>query len=54
MAAVSEKIAMECTSCKRRNYTTYKNRKTHADKLRLSKFCSSCRRHHPHQETKVK
>lgn len=54
MAAVADKIALECRQCRRRNYTTTKNRKTHADKLRLRKFCSSCRGHHEHQETKVK
>ena len=54
MAAVRELIALECTACKRRNYTTSKNRKKNADKLTLSKFCASCRSHKDHRETKVK
>ena len=54
MAAVRELIALECTACKRRNYTSSKNRKKSADKLTLSKFCAACRGHKEHRETKVK
>jgi large subunit ribosomal protein L33 len=54
MAAASELIALECTECKRRNYTSRKNRKKKPEKLALSKFCSSCRKHLEHKETKIK
>ena len=54
MAAVRELIALECTQCRRRNYTTDKNRKKNADKLTLSKFCRFCRSHQSHKESKVK
>ena len=54
MAAVRELIALECSECKRRNYTSSKNRKTMTEKLALSKFCSSCRKHTEHKETKIK
>ena len=54
MAAVRELIAFECTECKRRNYTSTKNRKKTADKLSLSKYCAHCRTHKSHKETKIK
>ncbi len=54
MAAVRELIAFECSECKRRNYTSTKNRKKNADKLSLSKFCRHCRGHKQHKETKIK
>jgi len=45
-------ITLACTECKRRNYTTTKNKKTTPDKLELKKFCSTCRKHTAHKETK--
>jgi large subunit ribosomal protein L33 len=54
MAAVRELIALECSDCKRRNYTSTKNRKNNADKLVLKKFCRFCRGHKGHRETKIK
>ena len=45
-------ITLECTVCKNRNYTTTKNKKTTPDKLELKKFCSTCRKHTAHKETK--
>jgi large subunit ribosomal protein L33 len=49
-----EIIALACTECKRRNYTTTKNRKTMQEKLELNKYCKWCRKHTAHKETKVK
>jgi large subunit ribosomal protein L33 len=54
MAAVRELIALECTECKRRNYTSSKNRKKMAEKLSLKKFCAHDRKHTEHKETKIK
>jgi large subunit ribosomal protein L33 len=54
MAAVRELIALECTECKRRNYTSTKNRKTSSEKLSLKKYCRFERRHTVHKETKIK
>jgi large subunit ribosomal protein L33 len=48
-----ELISLICGGCKRRNYTTTKNKKTHQEKLEVSKFCNSCRKHTPHKEGKV-
>ena len=45
-------ITLACVDCKNRNYTTTKNRKTTPDKLELKKFCSTCRKHTAHKETK--
>jgi len=46
-------IALECTECKRKNYTTTKNRKTVTEKLQLKKHCRSCRKHIVHKEVKT-
>ena len=45
-------IQLACVDCKNRNYTTTKNKKTTPDKLELKKFCSTCRKHTAHKETK--
>jgi large subunit ribosomal protein L33 len=49
-----EIIALACSECKRRNYTTTKNRKTQQEKLELMKYCKWDRKHTLHKETKVK
>ena len=49
-----ELIALQCSECKRRNYTTYKNRKNVQGKLELMKYCSFDRKHTLHKETKIK
>ena len=59
MAAVSELIALSCSECGDRNYTTRKNRKGSAqkgtpDKLAKSKFCRRDRKHTLHKESKIK
>ena len=51
---VVETIALACSECKRRNYTTTKNRKTQQEKLELMKYCRWERKHTLHKETKVK
>ncbi|MGH7818205.1 MAG: 50S ribosomal protein L33 [Candidatus Binatia bacterium] len=48
-----EIISLVCDQCKRKNYTTTKNRKTKTDKLSLRKFCAACRKHTTHKESKV-
>ncbi|HOJ99389.1 MAG: 50S ribosomal protein L33 [Treponemataceae bacterium] len=49
-----ELIALQCTECKRRNYTTKKNRRTMQEKLELNKYCKFDRKHTLHRETKIK
>jgi large subunit ribosomal protein L33 len=45
-------ISLECQGCKRRNYSTMKNRRNSPEKLNLKKYCRFCRRHTDHKETK--
>ena len=46
-------IALACTECKRRNYSTTKNKKKTSERLELSKFCRFCRKHVAHQGDEV-
>ena len=45
-------VTLACTECKRRNYSTTKNKKTTPDKLELKKYCRFCRKHTVHKEGK--
>ena len=47
-----EIITLACTECKRRNYSTTKNRRKSSERLEFSKFCRACRKHTPHKESK--
>ncbi|PKN40028.1 MAG: 50S ribosomal protein L33 [Deltaproteobacteria bacterium HGW-Deltaproteobacteria-18] len=45
-------ILLACVDCKRRNYSTQKNKKNTTAKLELSKFCPFCGGHRKHRESK--
>src|ERR1700686_1867373 len=45
-------ITLACGVCKRRNYTTVKNKKNDPDRIELSKYCKWCHKHTEHKETK--
>ncbi len=45
-------IALECTECGRRNYTTTK-RRDNRTKMEIRKYCKFCRKHTVHREKKV-
>ena len=45
-------IALACTVCKERTYSTRKNKKNEPGRLELNKFCPRCRQHQLHRETK--
>jgi len=45
-------VTLACGECKRRNYSTTKNKRTTPDKLELKKYCRFCRKHTAHKETK--
>ncbi|HJM43017.1 MAG TPA: 50S ribosomal protein L33 [Nitrospinota bacterium] len=45
-------VSLACEECKRRNYSTTKNKQKTPDRLEFKKYCRSCRRHTPHRETK--
>ncbi len=45
-------ITLACNECKRRNYSTTKNKKKTTERLEIKKFCPFCRTHTAHRETK--
>ncbi|RMH08120.1 MAG: 50S ribosomal protein L33 [Nitrospirae bacterium] len=45
-------ISLACSECKRRNYSTVKNKKNDPDRLELRKYCKFCRKHVLHKEVK--
>ena len=51
-AGMREIITLACTDCKRRNYSTTKNRRKSSERLEFSKFCRFCRKHTAHKESK--
>ena len=46
-------ISWVCDGCRRKNYTSSKNKKLTTDKLAMKKFCPACRSHTLHREGKV-
>jgi len=47
-----EIITLACEQCKRRNYTSTKNKRKTPDKLSFRKYCRFCKGHTLHKETK--
>jgi len=47
-----EIITLQCTECKRKNYTTKKDKRTHPEKMETKKYCKWDRKHTLHKETK--
>jgi len=45
-------ITLACQECKRRNYTTTKNKRNDPDRLELNKYCKWCKKHTLHREAK--
>jgi large subunit ribosomal protein L33 len=45
-------ITLECAECKRRNYTTTKNKKLQSGRVEHKKYCPWCSKRTPHKETK--
>jgi large subunit ribosomal protein L33 len=52
VAALREIITLACTECKRRNYTTMKNKRNDPDRVEFKKYCKWCERHTVHKETR--
>jgi len=56
MAAKSKEnrviINLACVECKERNYVTTKNRRNDPDRIERRKYCSRCRCHRAHRETR--
>ncbi|MBO5948371.1 50S ribosomal protein L33 [bacterium] len=49
---VDKMVVLACEECKRRNYTTVKNKKTLKERMELKKYCPFCKKHTEHKETK--
>ncbi|RVU53983.1 50S ribosomal protein L33 [Anaerosphaera multitolerans] len=49
---MADKVVLECTVCKQRNYNTFKNKKNTTERLELNKYCKFCKKHTIHKETK--
>ncbi len=47
-----EIITLACETCKRKNYTTNKEKRNNPDRLLLKKYCRWCKKHTDHKETK--
>jgi large subunit ribosomal protein L33 len=45
-------VTLACTECKRRNYTTEKNKRNNPDRMEIKKYCRWCKRHTVHKETR--
>ncbi|WP_413376910.1 50S ribosomal protein L33 [Alkalihalobacillus sp. 1P02AB] len=49
---MSTKVALACSICQSRNYSTNKNKQTHMNRIEMKKFCKVCNEHTLHRETK--
>jgi len=47
-----ELATLACTECKRRNYTTTKDKRATPERLELKKYCPFERKHTLHRETR--
>ena len=47
-----EKIILECTECKSRNYHTTKNKRLHPERVEWKKFCPRWGNSKTHKESK--
>ena len=47
-----EIVTLACSDCRRRNYTTTRNKRKHQDRYELSKYCGFCRKHTVHKEVR--
>ncbi|GAB4247373.1 MAG: 50S ribosomal protein L33 [Thermoleophilia bacterium] len=46
------RVTMACQECKRRNYTTMKNKRNDPERIEFRKYCRWCDTHTVHKETK--
>ena len=45
-------VTLACTECKRRNYSTTKNKKNDPSRIEMKKYCRFCQTHTLHKETR--
>lgn len=49
---MQEIVTLVCTECKRKNYTSTKNKKNTKERIELSKYCRWDKKHTKHKEEK--
>ena len=47
-----DRVILACGDCRRRNYTTNKNKRLHPERVEFKKHCPFCNKHTPHKETR--
>jgi large subunit ribosomal protein L33 len=47
-----DQVQLACGQCKRRNYSTSKNKRTHPERVEYRKYCRWCRQHTVHKEAR--
>ncbi|HOK09122.1 MAG TPA: 50S ribosomal protein L33 [Candidatus Hydrogenedens sp.] len=47
-----EQVILQCMECKRKNYTTTREKRKHPERLEIKKFCKFDRKHTVHREMK--
>ena len=47
-----DKITLECTECKSRNFFADKNKRKHPERVERRKYCPRCDAHRVHKESK--
>mgnify|MGYP004507500153 CR=1 FL=1 len=45
-------VGLACTECKRKNYSSEKNKKNNPERIELTKYCPACKKHTVHKESK--
>ena len=45
-------VILACGECKRRNYTTTKNKRKQTGRVAYKKYCPFCNKHTEHKETR--
>ena len=46
------RVTLACQDCKRRNYSTMKNKRNDPERIEMKKYCKWCEKHTAHKETK--
>jgi large subunit ribosomal protein L33 len=49
---VRQQAILACGECKRRNYSTTKNKKNDPGRMEIKKYCRWCGQHTLHRETR--
>jgi large subunit ribosomal protein L33 len=47
-----EQVLLQCTECKRRNYTGMRDKRKKTERLELKKYCPADRKHTVHKEVR--